>query len=114
MTDITSLPSSMDQSAMDQPHDSSSETPNLSSGVTEEEPKPTTVSDEEIPAPLESPAERVSSKVAEKAGAIRRACDLRDFDALASYAASEGGLLQDELRQLACKPLLMILTAVVM
>ena len=38
----------------------------------------------------------------EKAEAIRRACDLRDIDALVSHATSEGGLLQDELRRLAC------------
>ncbi|KAF9885803.1 hypothetical protein FE257_012385 [Aspergillus nanangensis] len=38
---------------------------------------------------------------AEKETAIRRACDLRDFDALVSYATSEGGLLRDDIRQLA-------------
>ncbi|KAL2826811.1 rab-GTPase-TBC domain-containing protein [Aspergillus cavernicola] len=39
--------------------------------------------------------------VAKTADAIRRACDLRDLDALVSYATSEGGFLQDELRRLA-------------
>lgn len=38
----------------------------------------------------------------EKVEAIRRACDLRDIDALISHATSEGGLLKDELRRLAC------------
>ena len=44
-----------------------------------------------------------TSRLAEKADAIRRACDLQDLNALVSYAASEGGFLQDDLRQLACK-----------
>ncbi|KAI9375702.1 rab-GTPase-TBC domain-containing protein [Aspergillus egyptiacus] len=39
--------------------------------------------------------------VQKKADAIRRACDLRDLDALVAYATSEGGFLQDELRRLA-------------
>ncbi|KAL3478771.1 rab-GTPase-TBC domain-containing protein [Aspergillus californicus] len=38
---------------------------------------------------------------AKKADAIRQACNLRDLDALISYATSEGGFLQDELRRLA-------------
>ncbi|KAJ5157167.1 uncharacterized protein N7482_008267 [Penicillium canariense] len=38
---------------------------------------------------------------AEKAAAIRRACDARDVEALVLYATSEGGLLDDELRQIA-------------
>lgn len=40
--------------------------------------------------------------VAEKADHIRRACEARDLEALVSYATSEGGLLNDELRRLAC------------
>ncbi|KAI9931790.1 hypothetical protein AWENTII_001560 [Aspergillus wentii] len=48
-----------------------------------------------------SDIEQVSSREAEKADAIRRACDQRDLDALVSYATSEGGFLQDELRKLA-------------
>lgn len=43
------------------------------------------------------------SHLAEKADAIRRACDLGDLDALVSYARSDGGFLRDDLRQLACK-----------
>lgn len=39
--------------------------------------------------------------VAEKADHIRRACEARDLEALVSYATSEGGLLNDELRRLA-------------
>lgn len=41
--------------------------------------------------------------LAEKAGAVRRACDQRDFDALVSHAISEGGFVRDDVRQLACK-----------
>lgn len=44
-----------------------------------------------------------TSRLAEKADAIRKACDLQYLDALVSYATSEGGFLQDDLRQLACK-----------
>lgn len=39
----------------------------------------------------------------EKAEAIRQACRSRDTDAIISHAVSEGGLLEDELRQEACK-----------
>lgn len=39
---------------------------------------------------------------AEKSAAILRACDAGDVEALVSYATSEGGLLEDELRQRAC------------
>jgi hypothetical protein len=38
-----------------------------------------------------------------KEEAIRKACNLRDLDALVSYATSEGGLLNDDLRRSACK-----------
>lgn len=44
-----------------------------------------------------------SSQTAKKTDSIRRACDLRDLNALVSYATSKGGFLQDGLRQLACK-----------
>lgn len=47
--------------------------------------------------------QRASSYVVEKTDGIRQACDLRDLDALVSYATSEGGYLRDDLRQLACK-----------
>lgn len=40
---------------------------------------------------------------AEKEKAIRQACDLRDFDALVSYATSEGGFLNDDVRRTACE-----------
>jgi hypothetical protein len=40
---------------------------------------------------------------AEKAQAIRLACDTHDVEALVSYATSEGGLIEDELRRKACK-----------
>lgn len=39
----------------------------------------------------------------EKAEAIRQACRSRDTEAIISHAVSEGGLLEDELRQEACK-----------
>ena len=40
---------------------------------------------------------------AEKETAIRQACDLRDIDALVSYATSEGGFLNDDVRRTACE-----------
>lgn len=40
---------------------------------------------------------------AEKAEAVRQACDADDVEALVSYATSEGGLIEDELRQRVCK-----------
>lgn len=40
---------------------------------------------------------------AEKPEAIRQACDSRDIEALVSYATTEGGLLEDEVRRRACK-----------
>ena len=53
--------------------------------------------------------ERPSSYVVEKTDDIRQACDLRDLDALVSYATSEGGYLRDDLRQLACKSIRYVL-----
>jgi hypothetical protein len=46
---------------------------------------------------------KLAAVLAEKEDAIRRACKMRDLDALVSYASSEGGFLRDDLRQLACK-----------
>lgn len=40
---------------------------------------------------------------AEKARAIRKACETRDVEALAVHATSAGGLLEDDLRQIACE-----------
>jgi hypothetical protein len=40
---------------------------------------------------------------AQKARAIRKACAVRDVEALAVHATSEGGLLEDDLRQIACE-----------
>lgn len=67
-----------------------------SASTTNEEPKSSAES-------LKSQEKEVPPHLAEKAEAIRRACGLGDLDALVSYASSEGGFLQDELRQLACK-----------
>lgn len=47
--------------------------------------------------------EKVDSYAAEKIDGIRKACDLRDLDALVSYATSERGYINDDLRRLACK-----------
>ncbi|KAJ5085909.1 hypothetical protein N7532_010680 [Penicillium argentinense] len=44
-------------------------------------------------------SQQIAAARAEKAAAIRRACDDHDVEALVSYATSEGGLVQDELRQ---------------
>ncbi|KAJ0422456.1 hypothetical protein BJY00DRAFT_280184 [Aspergillus carlsbadensis] len=43
-----------------------------------------------------------SARNDDKIYAIRLACDTRDIDALITLATSEGGFLQDDLRQLAC------------
>ncbi|KAJ5084681.1 hypothetical protein NUU61_009260 [Penicillium alfredii] len=44
---------------------------------------------------------QISEARAEKAEAIRHACDSHDLKALISHATTEGGLLEDELRQIA-------------
>lgn len=81
----------------------SSGTPEVTGCGPIEESQPSTLLDENISTPLESQARKSSNKTSEKANAIRRACDLRDLDTLVSHATSQGGLLEDELRQLACK-----------
>ncbi|PKY04323.1 hypothetical protein P168DRAFT_236974 [Aspergillus campestris IBT 28561] len=48
---------------------------------------------------MDPPHDPAAARVAEKEVAIRRACDLRDYEALVSYATSEGGFLCDEIRQ---------------
>jgi hypothetical protein len=50
-----------------------------------------------------SRSQQIASAKAEKAKAIRQACSSRDLEALALLATSEGGLMEDELRQVACK-----------
>jgi len=50
---------------------------------------------------------RLSEKALAKAERISAACDLGDKDALVELATSEGGLLLDELRQEACKVILL-------
>lgn len=52
--------------------------------------------DEDIP-------QRTDKARAEKAEAIRKACNSYDTEALVSHATSEGGFLEDELRRRACK-----------
>lgn len=58
-------------------------------------------SDESSGNPLKS--KPTNKARAEKSEAIRQACDSRDIEALVSYATTEGGLLEDELRRRACK-----------
>lgn len=53
--------------------------------------------------PVDPEDDRAAARIAEKEVAIRRACDLRDYNALVSYATSEGGFLRDEVRQSVCK-----------
>ncbi|THC99402.1 hypothetical protein EYZ11_001126 [Aspergillus tanneri] len=48
-----------------------------------------------------SDSEQIVDHNIEKEAAIRRACDLRDIDALVAYATSEGGFLRDNVRRLA-------------
>ncbi|KAB8232229.1 hypothetical protein ETB97_001175 [Aspergillus alliaceus] len=45
--------------------------------------------------------DETAARIAEKEDAIRRACEMRDLDALVSYATSEGGFIRDDIRQLA-------------
>ncbi|KAE8353135.1 rab-GTPase-TBC domain-containing protein [Aspergillus coremiiformis] len=45
--------------------------------------------------------EETAARLAEKEDAIRRACEMRDLDALVSYATLEGGFLRDDIRRLA-------------
>jgi hypothetical protein len=54
------------------------------------------------PSEESSVTQQRSKARAEKAAAIRQACDAGDVEALIGYATSEGGLLDDELRQRAC------------
>jgi hypothetical protein len=51
---------------------------------------------------VEHGSKEQSARNDEKTNAIRLACDTRDIDALITLATSEGGFLQDDLRQLAC------------
>lgn len=66
-------------------------------------------SSEDIFEPAESPGKLKEKKEAkqmaraEKARAIRKACATRDVEALAVHATSAGGLLEDDLRQIACE-----------
>ncbi|QMW40413.1 hypothetical protein G4B11_003693 [Aspergillus flavus] len=43
--------------------------------------------------------EEAAARIAEKEDKIRRACEMRDLDALVSYATSEGGFLRDDIRR---------------
>lgn len=48
-------------------------------------------------------SQQMAQARANKAEAIRKACDSCDIDALVSYATTDGGLLEDGLRQRACQ-----------
>lgn len=63
------------------------------------------VTEESLHTTDSSVEEELEARATEKANAIRQACDLRDFDALVSYATSEGGFLNDDIRRVACKSL---------
>ncbi|KAJ5920366.1 hypothetical protein N7516_011224 [Penicillium verrucosum] len=56
---------------------------------------------EESPGKLKGEIEAKQMAQAEKARAIRKACAMRDVEALAVHATSAGGLLEDDLRQIA-------------
>lgn len=58
---------------------------------------------EESSGKLEGKSEAKQMARAEKARAIRKACATRDVEALAVHATSAGGLLEDDLRQIACE-----------
>lgn len=87
----------MDQSGVNQRDGSSA-----ISSVSGEEEKLSTMSRDDSSGSSSSEADILARLRAVKFAAIRRACDLRDLDALVSHATSEGGLLDDELRQMAC------------
>lgn len=70
--------------------------------VANEKLRPSSGSENGSQEPPASEREQTPCYIVEKAEAVRRACDLRDFDALVSYAISEGGFLRDDIRQLAC------------
>ena len=85
----------MDSSNINHSHDSS---PQSSEKLDNEE-----ITDSSLKSSEESLDTQQSKKArAEKADAIRQACDCHDVEALVSFATSEGGLLEDELRQKAC------------
>jgi hypothetical protein len=48
-------------------------------------------------------SQELANTRSKKASAIRKACEAQDVEALAVHATSEGGLLEDEIRQLACR-----------
>jgi hypothetical protein len=48
-------------------------------------------------------SQEIPNQRTKKASAIRRACTEHDVEALVMHATSEGGLLEDELRKIACK-----------
>lgn len=58
---------------------------------------------EESPGKLKGEIEAKQMAQAEKARAIRKACAMCDVEALAVHATSAGGLLEDDLRQIACE-----------
>lgn len=62
----------------------------------------TSASEESFKNPKVNKGEKGMAR-AEKVRAIRKACATRDVEALAAHATSEGGLLEDDLRQIACK-----------
>jgi non-canonical (house-cleaning) NTP pyrophosphatase len=85
----------MDSSSIKQRNGSSS-----GASVSTADEKNTSISTDQ---PAESLETQQKAKArAEKAEAIRQACDTRDIERLISYATTEGGLLDDELRQRAC------------
>ncbi|PYH79922.1 TBC domain protein [Aspergillus uvarum CBS 121591] len=69
--------------------------------MVDEKEQNSTVTEESLHTTDSSFDETNEARATEKANAIRQACDLRDFDALVSYATSEGGFLNDDVRRVA-------------
>lgn len=76
---------------------------NPNTSVTDESPKTSSASEDGSWEQSTSERDETPRHLAEKAEAVRGACDVRDFDALVTHAISEGGFVRDDVRQLACK-----------
>ena len=85
----------MDSSSIEQRNNSTSE-----ASVSTADENSTTLPTDQTAESLES--QQKAKARAEKAETIRQACDARDIGTLISSATTEGGLLDDELRQRAC------------
>lgn len=85
------------------------DTPGTKKNVSKSAETPLKDSDEtsgEIKESLSARDQELEEARAKKASAIRKACASHDVEELIAHATSEGGLLEDQLRQVACRSLL--------